>query len=182
MRLFIGIPLADVVVDELSAISARLKSDGDRFRWTLPESWHITLQFLGNSSREQYECVVAQLRTLHLPPVSIGLERFGSFDHDRIFLAAVHLTPELLSLQKQVTAATEPCGFVPEARPYQPHITLARSKDRGQRQNSSELKDKLSSQPNFSNFVAKEFLLYESFLGRPGLHYEVRARFLLDGR
>ena len=79
----------------------------------------------------------------------------------------------------RVTAATEPCRFVPEARSYQPHITLARSKDRGQRQNSSELKDKLSSQPNFSSFVAKEFLLYESHLSPNGSLYEIRHHFPL---
>ena len=45
MRLFAGIPLAAAVIDELSAISIRLRSNDDGLRWSAPESWHITLQF-----------------------------------------------------------------------------------------------------------------------------------------
>jgi 2'-5' RNA ligase len=182
MRLFVGIPLAAVVIDELSATSVRLQSGGDGLRWSAPESWHITLQFLGNTGREQYECTVARLRELRLPPVPIWLERPAFFDRAGIFFAGVRLTPELLLLQERVTAATELCGFVPEARPYQPHITLARSKGKGQGQGLRELKSRIRRQPNFTRFVAEEFLLYESFLGPAGSHYEIRERFRLDGR
>ena len=85
--------------------------------------------------------------------------------------------PELLLLQERVTAATRPCGFAPEARPYQPHITLARAKD--QKSNLGDLKAKIRRQPDFTRFVAYEFLLYESFLTSAGARYEVRERFPL---
>jgi 2'-5' RNA ligase len=45
MRLFVGIPLAAQVIEELSAISIQLQSKRDALRWYGPESWHITLQF-----------------------------------------------------------------------------------------------------------------------------------------
>jgi 2'-5' RNA ligase len=179
MRLFVGIPLAAAVIDQLSATSQQLKSDGDGLRWPAPALWHVTLQFLGNAGREQYECSVARLRELRLPPVPIRLEGLGFFDRAGIFFAGVQVSPELLLLQERVTKATEFCGFVPETRPYQPHITLARSK--GQRQGLFELKTKIHRQPNFTRFVAEEFVLYESFLGPAGSRYEVRERFLLDG-
>jgi 2'-5' RNA ligase len=131
MRLFIGIPLAAAVIDELKAATSRLHSSADGLRWTAPESWHITLQFLGNTDPEQYTCLVPRLRALHSPPVSISLEALGCFDRAGILFAGVRLTPELLLLQERVTTATQPCGFAPESRPYQPHITLARAK--GQR-------------------------------------------------
>jgi 2'-5' RNA ligase len=177
MRLFIGIPLSAAVIDELKAATARLHSGANGLRWTAPESWHITLQFLGNTSQEQYACVVAQLRALHSPPVPICLEALGCFDRAGILLARVRLTPELLLLQERVTAASQPCGFVPEAHPYQPHITLARAK--GQRRDLGELKAKIRRQPDFTPLVAREFLLYESFLSSAGAHYEVRERFPL---
>lgn len=178
MRLFVGIPLAAAVIDELSAISARLRSSGDGLRWTAPESWHITLQFLGNTGPEQYECIVAELCKPHLPPVPIRLEELGCFDRTGVFFASVRVSPELLLLQQRVTAATAPCGFASEARPFQPHITLARSKGKG----LSQLKVKIGRQPKFTGFVAGEFLLYESFLGAAGSRYEIRERFPLDGR
>ena len=179
MRLFIAIPLAAGVIDELSAISRRLKSGGDGQRWTAPATWHITLQFLGETGREQCDCVVARLRELHLPPVPVRLEGLGCFDRSGVFFVGVKVSPELLLLEERVKAATALCGFASETRPFQPHITLARSKD--QRRGFSELKARIGRQPEFTRFTAGEFLLIESFLGPGGSRYEVRARFALDG-
>jgi 2'-5' RNA ligase len=176
MRLFIGIPLSAVVIDELSAITARLQSNGRGLRWTACESWHITLQFLGNTGAEQCGCVVARLHELHSPPAPIRIEGLSCFDRAGILLATVQPTLELLLLQKRVTAATQLCGFIPEARPYQPHITLARSQGKGQRPDLSELKAKLRRPPHFTPFAAGEFLLYESFLTPSGSRYEIRGR------
>jgi 2'-5' RNA ligase len=174
MRLFVGIPLAAAVLDELRAASSRLRSTADGLRWTPPESWHVTLQFLGNTSPEQYTCVVARLRALQLPLVPVCLEELDCFERAGVLIARVRLTPELLSLQERVTAATQPCGFIPEARPFQPHITLARSKGR---HHLDQLKAKIRRLSNFTRFQAREFLLYESFLGPTGSRYEVRERF-----
>jgi RNA 2',3'-cyclic 3'-phosphodiesterase len=176
MRLFVGIPLAAAVVEELSAISMRLQSQADGLRWSAPESWHITLQFLGNT--QQYECIVIQLRELRLPALRIQLEGLGFFDRAGIFFAGVSLTPELEALQQRVTAATGLCGFIPETRPYHPHITLARSKAKGGR-GLRELKGKIHREPKFSGFVADAFVLYESVPGPGGSRYEIRNRFTL---
>jgi 2'-5' RNA ligase len=178
MRLFVGIPLVAAVIDELHAASARLRSAADGLRWTAPESWHVTLQFLGNTSPEQYACVVARLRALHAPPVPVCLEELGCFERAGILIVGVRLSPELLLLQERVTAATQPCGFVPETRPFQPHITLARSKGH---HNIDQLKAKIRRPSNFTCFVAHEFLLYESFLSPSGSRYEIRERFPLAG-
>jgi 2'-5' RNA ligase len=114
-----------------------------------------------------------------MPPVPIRLEGLSAFDRAGIIIVAVTLTPELLLLQERVTTATAHCGFVAETRPYQPHITLVRSKGKGQQPGLLALKTKLRHQPEFTWFAAREFLLYESFLGPAGSHYEVRERFPL---
>ena len=179
MRLFVGIPLPAVVIEELSAISARLRCSGDGLRWTAPESWHITVRFLGNTSQEQYECIVARLRELQLRSVPVELEELGCFDRAGVLFAGVRVSSELILVQKRVAAATALCGFVLESRPYQPHITLARSK--GQRTGLREVKARILHQPKFTSFIAGELLLYESFLGAGGSRYEVRERFALNG-
>jgi 2'-5' RNA ligase len=179
MRLFIGIPLAVAVIDQLSAVSAKLKSREDGLRWTAPESWHITLQFLGNATPKDYECLAARLEELRSPTVAIQLEGLGFFDRAGIFNAGVRVTPELLVLQERVTAATARCGYVPETRPYHPHITLARGKGEGRGQSFRELKNRINRPPVFTRFVAEEFLLYESFLEPSGSRYEIRKRFPL---
>jgi 2'-5' RNA ligase len=179
MRLFIAVPLPAAIIEKLSAISMRLQSGVNEFRWSAPESWHITLQFLGNASREQYECAVSRLRELRVTPIPIRIEGLGIFDRAGVFFAGVTVTPELLLLRKRIIASTEACGFARETRAFQPHITLARSKDRGQ--GLAGLKARMCLQPRFTRFVVEEFLLYESFLDSAGARHEVRKRFPLHG-
>jgi 2'-5' RNA ligase len=178
MRLFVAIPLAAAVIEELSAISMRLQSGADGLRWSAPESWHITLQFLGNTS--QYECIVARLRELRSPSVPIQLEGLGFFEHAGVFFAGVGLTPELRALQQHVAAATGLCGFIPETRPYHPHITLARSKSKGAH-GLRELKARIHREPRFTDFVAEMFVLYESVPGPKGSHYKIREQVRFGG-
>ncbi len=186
MRLFVAIPLVNSVVDELSRIRARLETRDDGLRWSAAESWHITLQFLGKTSDEQYRCVMERLREVRSALVPIALEGLGCFERAGVFFAGVRLTPELVRLQRRVTAAMELCGFTAEDRPFNPHITLARSKGGGKRNRLKDTKAKLGGDPQFTRFVAEEFRLYESFPGADGSRYEIRERFglstILDGR
>lgn len=178
MRLFIGLALKSEVADQLAAITKRVQRADDGLRWSSEASWHVTLQFLGSASPEQYECVVSQLGMLDSPPAPVHLEKLACFDRTGVLYAGVALTPQLLALQQRVTAATRHCGFIPEARAYHPHITLARSKGRGR--DFRNLMSRLRTEAAFSSFAATEFLLYESFLGPGGSRYEVRARFPLN--
>ena len=177
MRLFIGIPLAADVVAELSTVISRLRRKDDGLRWSAAQSWHITLQFLGDTTPPQYRCLAAGLAEFRSPPVPIHLGELSFFDRSGVFVAGVQVTPQLLALQQLVTATTIPCGFIPETRPYHPHITLARAKaGRG----LSELKSRIQRQPPFTRFTAGEFNLYESFLGAGGSRYEIRSSFSLS--
>jgi len=177
MRLFIGIPLDAAVVGELAALTERLKSPTDGLRWSAAAGWHITLQFLGTTSVEQYGCVTPGLSRISHAPFEIQLEPPGFFDRAGVFFAGVRLSPDLTGLQEKVIAATTPCGFIPEDRPYHPHITLARDKSGGQA--LRRLKPRVPAKVGFSQFVAREFLLYESFPGPGGSRYEVRERYVL---
>ncbi|HEY1986651.1 MAG TPA: RNA 2',3'-cyclic phosphodiesterase [Terracidiphilus sp.] len=177
MRLFIGIPLGATVAIELAAITERLKSPGDGLRWSAVEGWHITLQFLGQTHEARYTCVVSGLRAVRSASFPIQLEPPGFFDSAGVFFAGVRLSPPLERLQQDVVSATASCGFVAEERPYHPHITLARAKGGGNPLRA--LKPKLQGTPRFSEFVAREFRLYESFSDPGGSRYEVRERFVL---
>ena len=179
MRLFIGIPLADAVVRELEAVCRRLRTHADGLRWTAPESWHITLQFLGSATPEQFAKVKVKLAEVHSPPVPLRLGGLGIFDRAGVFIATVDLSAELSDLQQRVVAAMQQCGFAPEERPYQPHITLARAKGDDGRRRLRELKARVAEKPRFTPFTAHEFLLYESHLGPGGSKYEVQGRYEL---
>lgn len=177
MRLFVGIPLPAVVEAELSAVCRHLCAEDDGLRWSAPESWHITLEFLGNATAEQFACLEARLAEVRCGPVLVRLGGVGVFDRAGVLLVEVDRTPDLVALQQYLKMETAKCSFAAEHRPYQPHITLARAKgDAGRRQLKS-LHARARQQPMFTGFVANEFLLYESHLGPGGSKYEVRRRF-----
>lgn len=187
-RLFIGIPLAGTTAEELTAAVKGLQSAANqraapaKLRWSAPESWHITLQFLGSTTPQQYECITTRLRALHQPPVSIALGTIGTFDRVGVLFVDVRVSPQLLALQQAVTAATAPCGFVAESRPYHPHLTLARRKGKSGGEELRNLKAQIGRQPDITSFTADSFALYESVPTPEGSRYEIRERFSLNGR
>jgi RNA 2',3'-cyclic 3'-phosphodiesterase len=189
LRLFIGIPLAAATTSDIVVEVHRLQSSSrnhaasDNTRWSAPESWHITLQFLGRTTPEQYDCVVAHLRVLHRAPIPVQLGPVGTFPRVGVLLVGVQVTTGLLALQQAVTAATSQCGFIPEQRPYHPHITIARRKGKGKGRDRDfrNLQLHTDPPPRFASFTADSFVLYESIPTREGSRYEIRERFSLDG-
>ena len=179
MRLFVGIPLAFEVIDVLETLSRSLRRGDDKLRWSSSDTWHITLQFLGETPVEKFECVVANLKEIRSPAVPVELSGTGFFDRAGVFFAGVNVSPELRNLQKQILAATQQCGFVEEERPYHPHVTLARAKGDDRARALRDLKARVKSDLRLPQFTAREFLLYESFVGSNGARHEVRERFSL---
>lgn len=155
---------------------------GEGIRWAAESTWHVTLQFLGQTSDEQAACVISNLQEIHAAPAPIRIEGVGFFERAGIFYAEIGLSPELIAIQQQVTATTRPCGFAPETRPWHPHITLAKTKGRSGTRALAPLKQALRSNKEnpVAEFLADEFLLYESFPGPEGSRYEVRARYPLS--
>lgn len=175
MRLFVGIPVNPAAAPDLRRLQNQLMSgvppkQADELRWSSPEDWHITLQFLGHVNGEQYHCVAAALQTLSFPGFSVHLDRMWVFDRAGVLYAEVQPTPELLALEQAVLALTRPCGFVPEDRPYHPHVTLARRRGR-----HSDLLRTLAQQPFAGlTFAAEQVVLYESQSSVSGSRYVPR--------
>jgi len=177
MRLFIAIPLGEAAEAELKRLIARLRPAAPDLRWSAPEDWHITLQFLGTTSEEQCACLLPRLSGLNRAPIAIDFEGLGVFDRAGVFFLGVRRSPALEELQSRVVAATGFCGFEPEERPFRPHITLARSKAGDRNRALRGLLERAGSDYRFARFSATEFRLYESFLSQSGSRYEVRGRF-----
>ncbi len=176
MRLFVGIALSAGTLAELAPLVTQIKPKVTGWRWSEPESWHITLQFLGTTGVDQYSRLIPQLRAIRSPKVPVQLGALGVFDRTGVFFVDVQVSPALVALQMKVEIATKPCGFAAESRAYHPHITLARFEGKNRAPN---LPDTSTPAPPFSGFVASEFLLYESVLSPAGNRYAVRGRFPL---
>jgi 2'-5' RNA ligase len=181
-RLFIGIALAPAAAAELERVRERLAATAGELRWSEPASWHVTLQFLGAASDGQAACVLEKLGGIQSARVPVRMGGLGFFERAGVFWAGVELTAELLALQQRVVAATRSCGFVPEDRAYNPHITLARARGRSVGRALGPVKAAVERGrvKVRAEFLAEEFLLYESFPGQQGSRYEVRGRFGLE--
>lgn len=168
-------------VEALLRVQQQFAPSASELRWSEPEGWHVTLQFLGQVNEERVTCILEKLKTVRAAAVPIRMEGLGFFERAGVFWAGIGLTPELLALQQFVTAAMQNCGFEPEARAYNPHITLARTRGHSGAKALAPLRQAIDqSRINLrAEFVSTEFLLYESFPGPEGSRYEIRERFAL---
>lgn len=177
MRLFTAIALPGPLSEALGAAAAGLvpnRNSAPRIRWTAPANMHVTLSFLGSVEPARLNDVQQSLTRVHAAQFSLTLAGLGVFPHAGVLLAKVHPSPELLSLAEQVAVALEGAGFPREKHPYQPHVTLARTKERG-------LSFFSANDPTFhETFHADMFHLYESVTLPEGAQYRILHSYPLN--
>lgn len=130
MRLFVAIPVSPSVSKELESWAEDHKHTLPFRKWTLPSDYHITLQFLGDTSAAQLEELAAALKKVRANAFSLtwsGIGTFGPPAAPRVLWGAVSGNlKELSALHEEIIRATSSVGFIPDDRPYAPHITLAK--------------------------------------------------------
>ncbi|GAC43103.1 RNA 2',3'-cyclic phosphodiesterase [Paenibacillus popilliae] len=132
MRLFIGVPLGESVSVALDNWAKQARRQWTFSRWVHPADYHITLQFLGDTPESKLAPLLDGLNrtAARSDPFRLTLGGWGTFGlpaSPRVLWAAVAGDINRLhELYHQVMESTASLGFVPEARPYRPHITLAR--------------------------------------------------------
>jgi 2'-5' RNA ligase len=105
----------------------RSPSNGRRVH---PDNLHLTLVFLGATPTERLLCYEQVLRGLLVPAFTLILDRIGYWPRSGILWLGASQTPaELSTLVQELNQRLESCGFSPERRPFQAHITLARDCD-----------------------------------------------------
>jgi RNA 2',3'-cyclic 3'-phosphodiesterase len=122
-KLFVALDLPAAVTAELTQLQPP-QVGGVRLART--SQVHLTLHYLGNAAVGR---MASALQKLAMPPVPVVVEGVGQFrspDGAVTLWAGVQGTAELLELHAAVAEALAAEGFRPEARPYSPHVTLAR--------------------------------------------------------
>ena len=176
MRLFIGIGLPAPVADELAKSARKLipAASAAKIRWTPPANMHITLSFLGQVHEGRRGVIEQALAAIQAPHMQLALDGYGTFDRVGVLYAGVKKSPALLALAEQAMGAMQTIGFTREDRPYSPHITLARTRDR------LHLRPNALDDPAFhQSFDDSEFRLYQSLTLPGGAQYEVLRSFPL---
>ena len=128
MRLFIALNFTSETKSSLLALRDDLRTQSTRGNFSLPENLHLTLAFLGECDARQTAAAKQVLATVDFSPPVITIERLGCFRRDggNIWWAGVRETPELMTLQRDLTEQLRTAGFALERRRYSPHITLGR--------------------------------------------------------
>lgn len=174
-RLFVGIELPDAARRMLEP----LRTEYPTARWHPSDAFHVTLSFIGHVDEQTGKRMAAALVGLPIPEMMLtlrGVGYFGSEHKPAVLWAGVETTDALLQLQKAVEQRLLPQGLVPEARPYRPHVTLARVRQGGNAlRGFLEENADLAVQP----FAVQHVSLFVSCGDTSGVRYEVIERFSL---
>lgn len=88
---------------------------------------HVTLAFVGAVTARTRACLEQAAATVAGEAFALELNHIGAWPGPGIlWLAPAATPPALLQLATGLQRALQPCGYAPEDRPYQPHVTLAR--------------------------------------------------------
>lgn len=185
VRAFIAIELPEAIQTGLGQeqvlFRAACRSQRhDDIRWTRPQSFHLTLKFLGEISAQRVNQVTEALRTLGpFEPFSVEVKGFGCFPdfrRPRVLWAGISAPPELERLSTRVDDAMAILAFPREARTLTPHLTLARLRTP---RLEPALQSLLASHAGegLGQFNVSEFFLFESKLSPRGAEYTRVARF-----
>ncbi len=105
-----------------------LRGDIITARWIWPESFHITLRFLGDVSRHTANEFCEKIAMLSPDPFDLTIKSVGYFGTKRAHTlwAGVEKNEALNQLHHLHERAAMEVGLEHEARKFIPHITLAR--------------------------------------------------------
>jgi RNA 2',3'-cyclic 3'-phosphodiesterase len=170
VRLFVAL---DLPAPARAALARFRDAAADPDVWRpLPEtSFHVTLAFLGHRPEEQVEEVSGVLGGLDpwdAPELALAGGLLLPPRRARVLTVALSDPQEALgALQARVSAALEAAGlFKPEARPFRPHVTVARLRS------GARAPRALDAAPEPVSFAAGAVTLYRSRLGRGGAVYQ----------
>ncbi len=166
-RLFVAIRPPPPIRQQLLGLMGGVRD----LRWQTEEQLHLTLRFIGEVGRHQANDLAAALEQLRFEPFQLHLGGIGTFERRRqgALWAGVGPSEPLHALNAKIERACQSAGLEAERRSFHPHITLARWK--GRKPGLGPFLEQhagLSSPP----WEVRDFILFESRLGREGAHYE----------
>jgi 2'-5' RNA ligase len=130
IRAFIATNIDSRIIREVAETIVQLRRAIPEVRWVAPDNIHLTVKFLGDIDPSRVDPIanaLEQALTL-FPRFTINAKGLGVFpDLRRPRVLWVGLEGgQLAKLAAQVEVALEPLGFLPEARGFQPHLTIGR--------------------------------------------------------
>jgi len=187
IRSFLAIELPEAIRNKIDEIQGDLKSSHADVRWVSPEKIHLTLKFFGNIEETSVESIIKAIENpvRNTLAFTVKVGRIGAFPHWKnprvIWMGLINEKGTLSPFQKELETELERIGFEPEARVFQPHLTLGRV-------NSSRGKEALIrkaeryQEEDFGNFSVERIVLFKSDLRPAGPIYTPLREVKLGGQ
>jgi 2'-5' RNA ligase len=180
LRLFVAVEVPGAVKDVVEAAFRPWREAFPKARWAPRENWHVTVKFLGRTWPRLVDWVPHQVAGAAetLTPFTARITSVGSFPspgRGRVLWAG--FDDAAAPAWTEVSAAIEGAlvdEFAAEARPFHPHLTVARSDP------PLKLPREFAETPLLTDeWVVDHVVLFRSHLGRPAPRYEPLASFPL---
>lgn len=179
-RLFVAAEVPEGIRTAFAGIRDDLARRMPAARWVRTEGMHLTFKFLGATPRSRISELgdalagaVSRVAPLRLTTGETGV--FGSPRRPRVvWLALDGDVDACVALAAAVEASLAPMGFPSEARPFRPHLTLARFPAERDSPIPGPTRPALEAALRGRAFPIAALVLFESFLGRGGARYEAR--------
>lgn len=137
-RIFVAVPLPDDVSAAVANLVERVRGDGvpgggRDVRWVRLDGLHLTLRFIGPTPDDRVEAARVAVRDAAVGshPIELSIGGAGAFPSASrpraLWLGISDPADELRGLAGRVDRALVAAGWPPETRPFQAHLTLARS-------------------------------------------------------
>ena len=177
LRLFTGLELPTIVTEDLAMMQGGIMGA----TWINPQSFHITLRFIGDIDVGLGREVALALDRMELKPFSISLKGIDVFGgkKPRAIIAHVEESVELRRLHHAQERICQMLGLEPEPRKFVPHVTLARLKD----PDPVALQHYIESHALYrsSTIRVERFVLFSSRPSRGGGPYAVEEAYAMVG-
>ncbi|TKB88794.1 MAG: RNA 2',3'-cyclic phosphodiesterase [Nitrospira sp.] len=150
IRAFLAVELSQELRVELAVVQQELKQRVEsekkgeiRISWVQPAKMHLTIKFLGDMDEQVVDPLLGAIVQAvgSQPSVNVPLERLGAFSSPyspRVLWIGPSENWEqgvegkrVIEIHGAIEQACESLGFLREAKPFSPHLTLARIKTGG---------------------------------------------------
>jgi RNA 2',3'-cyclic 3'-phosphodiesterase len=175
LRLFVAVTPPPAVLDELRRAVEPMRSAHAGLRWARPETWHVTLAFLGEVAEDRLEDLTTRLAraAARHPRPTLTLGPAGRFGGRVLWVRVGGDRERLRRLAGSVSAAARRAGIEQEERKFHAHLTLARSRSR----DHVDLRPLVAALAGYSGtpWPAEEVQLIRSHLGAEARYSQVAS-------
>jgi 2'-5' RNA ligase len=178
-RCFVAVPIGEELRARLAGYVGQLRRAprDQTLRWADPETWHVTLAFLGDTDAAATPALGRALagvagRHAAFRVTTGGIGSFPAGGRLRVLWYGIDDTQgRLEALERDVRAALH---LDPEPGPFRPHLTLGRVGDGFERPSLTEL-TRASAEPPTGYIEVDRVDLYRSHLSRGPARHELLA-------